>query len=111
MTHKRELTVSSIDEKGDVIDSAYGASPAYDSFPGFPKVRSPAADSTGYSVSSDELEPTVPPDHRHRTLVLCFDGTGGSGTRCLLCVVLMLAPRRPIRRRCAFYATCAPPRC
>ncbi|KAF9528165.1 hypothetical protein CPB83DRAFT_855015 [Crepidotus variabilis] len=73
MAHNRTSTMSSIDEKGLTIDSKFTQSPMDDSFPGFPKARSLAG---AGSTSSDDIEPTVPPSHRHRTLVLCFDGTG-----------------------------------
>ncbi|KAJ6541648.1 hypothetical protein B0H19DRAFT_959195 [Mycena capillaripes] len=40
-------------------------------YPTFPKRRSPTGATPGY-----DLERTIPPMNDHRTLVLCFDGTG-----------------------------------
>ena len=42
-----------------------------DLFPGVPKVATPKGDTFEFG-----LEDVVPPTHDHRTLVLCFDGTG-----------------------------------
>jgi len=55
-THEKTLTLDS--------------SISQDHYPGFPKTFSPGGN------TSDESGPTVPPNHEHRTLVLCFDGTG-----------------------------------
>ncbi|TFK66192.1 hypothetical protein BDN72DRAFT_871607 [Pluteus cervinus] len=43
-----------------------------DPYPGFPKVGSPQRSEFNHH-SADEV---IPPSHEHRTLVLCFDGTG-----------------------------------
>ncbi|KAJ7045168.1 hypothetical protein C8F04DRAFT_1067942 [Mycena alexandri] len=47
---------------------------AIDEYPTFPKLSSP----TSASPSGQEygLERTIPPSNDHRTLILCFDGTG-----------------------------------
>ncbi|KAF9449973.1 hypothetical protein P691DRAFT_811324 [Macrolepiota fuliginosa MF-IS2] len=57
--HEKSLTISST------------ATATGDLYPGFPMVTSPECESfdLGYTDS-------VPPTHKHRTLVLCFDGTG-----------------------------------
>ncbi|KAF8873256.1 hypothetical protein CPB84DRAFT_1854095 [Gymnopilus junonius] len=53
------------------------SNPRQDQFPDFPVVSSPTSALSGSSTNSSELqEPTIPPNHKHRTLVLCFDGTG-----------------------------------
>ncbi|KAJ7157325.1 hypothetical protein C8R46DRAFT_1225920 [Mycena filopes] len=46
-----------------------------DEYPGFPMRTSPTSPNFP-SRRRDELEKTVPPTNDHRTLVLCFDGTG-----------------------------------
>ncbi|KAF8650269.1 hypothetical protein AX16_005323 [Volvariella volvacea WC 439] len=56
----------------DTVKSDY-ASPDTDPYPEFPKVTSP---STPNGNATQEDSDTVPPTHKHRTLVLCFDGTG-----------------------------------
>ena len=43
-----------------------------DGYPGFMKTTSPSGE------SESEFEDTIPPTNAHRTLVLCFDGTGKS---------------------------------
>lgn len=58
--HEKHLTVSS-------TATAMG-----DAYPGFPKVASPGAESESDFGDTD----SVPPTHKHRTLILCFDGTG-----------------------------------
>ncbi|KAJ3511638.1 hypothetical protein NLJ89_g3982 [Agrocybe chaxingu] len=72
----RSATLTSIDEKV-VIEASIAQSPLRDSGftdSSFPESRSPTR---GYSTDSTfDPETTVPPNHRHRTLVLCFDGTG-----------------------------------
>ncbi|KAL4266753.1 T6SS Phospholipase effector Tle1-like catalytic domain-containing protein [Pleurotus pulmonarius] len=48
-----------------------------DRFPEIPNVGSPGRMATDHASFSDEEEDEViPPSHAHRTLVLCFDGTG-----------------------------------
>jgi len=42
-------------------------------YPGFTKTTSPGGESEAESFDDDDI---VPPTHEHRTLVLCFDGTG-----------------------------------
>lgn len=47
-----------------------------DEYPGFVKTTSPQAykgDTDSDSFGDDDI---IPPTHAHRTLVLCFDGTG-----------------------------------
>ncbi|KDR86025.1 hypothetical protein GALMADRAFT_205254 [Galerina marginata CBS 339.88] len=39
-------------------------------------VNVPLAPGFPNSASEVPLEPTIPPDHEHRTVILCFDGTG-----------------------------------
>ncbi|KAF8079272.1 hypothetical protein FPV67DRAFT_1691876 [Lyophyllum atratum] len=45
-----------------------------DEYPGFAKTTSPGGESEADSF--DEDDDIIPPTHRHRTLILCFDGTG-----------------------------------
>ena len=73
--HSRNTTLSSIDEKL-AIDSHLTSSPIAENtqYPGFRKTTSPSGDDV--SSTSEYDEPTVPPNHQHRTLILCFDGTG-----------------------------------
>ncbi|KIM38234.1 hypothetical protein M413DRAFT_30356 [Hebeloma cylindrosporum] len=60
-------------EKTLTLDSTV----SQDQYPGFPKALSPGASTSDESEDPPRpLEPTVPPNHDHRTLVLCFDGTG-----------------------------------
>ncbi|KAH9486042.1 hypothetical protein JR316_0000106 [Psilocybe cubensis] len=68
-TRARSKTMTSIDEKALSTDSSIS-----DQYPGFPKTTSPRAE--GDSGFYDKLEPTIPPTHKHRTVILCFDGTG-----------------------------------
>jgi len=72
MAHIRPGTLSSTNEKTLSVDSQSSRSPILDPYLGFEKVTSPGGD----SEASQFIEPTVPPSHNHRTLVLCFDGTG-----------------------------------
>jgi hypothetical protein len=46
-----------------------------DEYPTFPKRSSPIGVATR-RTSGYDLEKTIPPTNDHRTLVLCFDGTG-----------------------------------
>lgn len=46
-----------------------------DPYPGFQKTTSPNAQRSSFDSTSLTSE-VVPPFHDHRTLVLCFDGTG-----------------------------------
>jgi len=73
--HSRNTTLSSIDEKL-AIDSHLTSSPIAENtqYPGFRNTTSPSGDDV--SSTSEYDEPTVPPNHQHRTLILCFDGTG-----------------------------------
>jgi hypothetical protein len=64
-THQKTLT----------IDSATAHS---DEYPGFIKTTSPRGLKTDTDSDSFLDEDIIPPNHTHRTLVLCFDGTGGS---------------------------------
>jgi hypothetical protein len=66
-------TRPSTNHKNLTIDSI-----ASDLYPGFIKTTSPGQDSDSYSFSDDEI---IPPTHKRRTLVLCFDGTGGPHIR------------------------------
>ncbi|PPR06254.1 hypothetical protein CVT24_000926 [Panaeolus cyanescens] len=45
-----------------------------DPYAGFEKTLSPFSDSSSDDTRSPEA--TIPPNHSHRTLILCFDGTG-----------------------------------
>jgi hypothetical protein len=74
MPHTRNETLSSIDEKLLIGDSQFTQSPSDVSFPLGP-LKSPSEESAD-SSDSQYTEPTIPPNHRRRTLVLCFDGTG-----------------------------------
>ncbi len=48
-----------------------------DRFPEIPNVGSPGRMANDHASFTDEEEDEViPPNHAHRTLVLCFDGTG-----------------------------------
>ena len=72
--HKRSGTLSSTNEKAMTINSD-----CLDEYPGFPKVASPGIISSREDSTSshfEDLEPTIPPTHKHRTVILCFDGTG-----------------------------------
>ncbi|KAF8167168.1 hypothetical protein B0H34DRAFT_791932 [Crassisporium funariophilum] len=68
--------MSSLNEKSLTIDSHFTRTPSQDQYPGFPKMASPTSPSGDGSSSEYSSEPTIPPNHSHRTLVLCFDGTG-----------------------------------
>lgn len=59
--HEKTLTISST------------ATAVGDPYPSSPMVTSPGYDSFEFGDAD-----SVPPSHRHRTLVLCFDGTGQS---------------------------------
>jgi hypothetical protein len=74
MPHTRNETLSSSDEKLLIGASQFTRSPSDVSFPHGP-LKSPSRESAD-SSDSQYTEPTIPPNHRHRTLVLCFDGTG-----------------------------------
>jgi hypothetical protein len=52
-------------------------SPGQESYPGPGLPASPNEESSGDSDSEYPKDPIVPPSHSHRTVVLCFDGTGG----------------------------------
>ncbi|KJA19221.1 hypothetical protein HYPSUDRAFT_143965 [Hypholoma sublateritium FD-334 SS-4] len=69
--------MSSIDEKSLIVNSEFDVqtdSPI-DHYPGFPKTVSPRAATS--DRSSDTIhEATIPPHNSHRTVILCFDGTG-----------------------------------
>ncbi|KDR86028.1 hypothetical protein GALMADRAFT_399158 [Galerina marginata CBS 339.88] len=73
-THNRSVTISSMTDNTLSVDSRF----TQDQYPGFPKVSSPSGAGSDESSSGSEvpLEPTIPPDHKHRTVILCFDGTG-----------------------------------
>jgi len=64
------LSSESVKEMTSTPDSQ---SPIDDYYPEFQKVTSPIGES---HTSHGLVEATVPPGHTHRTLVLCFDGTG-----------------------------------
>jgi hypothetical protein len=72
--------MSSIEEKGPILnceaDSPVTSDtrPGSDYFSGFPTTLSPR--SASGTTNDSSLPETVPPHHAHRTLVLCFDGTG-----------------------------------
>lgn len=51
-------------------------SPSQESYPGPGMPASPNEGSSGDSDSEYPKDPIVPPSHSHRTMVLCFDGTG-----------------------------------
>ncbi|KAG6907236.1 hypothetical protein DXG01_009811 [Tephrocybe rancida] len=44
--------------------------------PGFDARQDPEKGSSPTSASTSKLPPTIPPEYPHRTLVVCFDGTG-----------------------------------
>lgn len=81
-----------------------------DRFPEIPNVGSPGRMTTGTATSTssisdngDEEDEIIPPSHAHRTLVLCFDGTGQSrfcGGRVVRSLTGESFRRRPVRRRC-----------
>ncbi len=75
-------------------------SPIDNLYPEFQKAASPMEES---QTSNGFAEATVPPSHAHRTLVLCFDGTGTTsyflGSRLLF---LNSETRRSIRWWCSF---------
>ncbi|KAJ7053865.1 hypothetical protein C8F01DRAFT_503659 [Mycena amicta] len=52
----------------------HGAEDSYDAYSGFPKRSSPPP--MPVNGRKLNLEETIPPENEHRTLVLCFDGTG-----------------------------------
>jgi uncharacterized protein (DUF2235 family) len=72
MTHDRPATAPSSNEKKLSIDSRSPTTLVNDVYLNRPRVTTPECD----SQTSRLIEPTVPPSHDHRTLVLCFDGTG-----------------------------------
>jgi len=60
-------------EKTLTIDSSI----LQDQYPGFLETLSPGGNTSDDSGGPlRPLERTVPPHHEHRTLILCFDGTG-----------------------------------
>lgn len=73
----RNPTLTSIDEKTLTVNSEFDVQTdsTIDHYPGFPKTVSPRA--TTSDRSSDTIhEATIPPHNSHRTVILCFDGTG-----------------------------------
>ncbi|KAJ7696741.1 hypothetical protein B0H17DRAFT_391005 [Mycena rosella] len=55
-------------------DDSHATAPALEQYPTFPKCSSPTR--LGPNILEFNLEKTIPPANDHRTLVLCFDGTG-----------------------------------
>ncbi len=75
--HHRHPTLTSIDEKSLIVNPENDGriDSAIDHYPGFPKTVSPRT--TTSDRSSDTInEATIPPHNNHRTVILCFDGTG-----------------------------------
>ena len=66
-------STTSMNEKTLTLDSSI----SQDRYPGFPKTVSPIASTLDESgAAAQPLGSTIPPNHDHRTLILCFDGTG-----------------------------------
>ncbi|KAJ7654299.1 hypothetical protein B0H17DRAFT_386771 [Mycena rosella] len=55
-------------------DDSHATAPALEQYPTFTKCPSPTR--LGPNILDFNLEKTIPPSNDHRTLVLCFDGTG-----------------------------------
>ena len=73
----RHPTLCSIDEKSLIVNSETDVQTdsVIDHYPGFPKTVSPRTATS--DRSSDTInEATIPPHNNHRTVILCFDGTG-----------------------------------
>ena len=77
MPAKQRTSSISFSEKILAGDRQFNQSPSQESYPGLGMPASPNEESSGDSDSGNAKDPTVPERHSHRTVVLCFDGTGG----------------------------------